>query len=85
MAVAAPEWLTRHGGGLRLGPDGLSWFVLLDGEPQYQLVPRPAVGKYWCEVTQTINGRLIESPGTYASADEAVAGGLEALRKALGW
>jgi hypothetical protein len=85
MAVTVPEWLTRHGGTLGQGSDGRTWFALIDGEPQYRLVPVPAGGKHSCQVTQTINGRRLDRGGVYASVDEALAGGLEDLRKALGW
>jgi hypothetical protein len=85
MAVTAPDWLTRHGGTLRPGYDARSWAVLFDGEPQYLLIPKPAGGKFTCEVMQTINGRRLDSGGIYPTADDAVRGGLEDLRKTLGW
>ena len=85
MAVTTPEWLTRHGGSLRPDYDGHSWLVMFEGGPQYLLTPIPASGKYYCQVLQTINGKHLESSGTYPSADEALAGGLEDLRKSLGW
>jgi hypothetical protein len=84
-SVTAPEWLTRRGGVLRESTAGGRWLVLLDGEPQYRLAPVPAAGKWSCEVTQTINGRRLDSGGTYPSLDEALRGGLEDLRQALGW
>jgi hypothetical protein len=58
---------------------------MLEDKPQYLLTPVPVAGKYGCEVRQTVNGRRLESAGTYASADAALSGGLEDLRKALGW
>jgi hypothetical protein len=85
MAVSTPEWLTKHDGSLRAGPDGVSWVVVFDQQPQYVLKPVPAAGQYSCQVMQSINGRYLESGGTYPSAEEAVKGGLEDLRKALGW
>lgn len=85
MAVTAPEWLTRHDGSLRPNYDGRSWLVVFEGGPQYQLIPIPAAGKHNCQVLQTINGKHLESGGTYPSVVEALAGGLEDLRKALGW
>jgi hypothetical protein len=86
MAVTAPDWLTRRGGTMREGPVGPGWFVLFDGGPQYELKPIPTAGKHSCQVMQTINGRYLESSGgTYPSAEDAVRGGLEDLRKALGW
>jgi hypothetical protein len=59
--------------------------IFFDGQPQYFVLPRPAGGKFGREVTQTINGKRLESGATYATAEEAVKGGLEDLRKALGW
>jgi hypothetical protein len=85
MAVTVPDWLSKHGATLGQGTDGRTWFVLLDGEPQYRLVPIPADGKHSCQVTQTINGRRLDRGGVYPSADEALRGGLEDLRQALGW
>jgi hypothetical protein len=85
MAVTVPEWLTRHGCTLGQASDGRTWFVYLDGEPQYRLVPVPADGKHACQVTQTINGRRLDRGGVRATVDAALAGGLEDLRQALGW
>jgi hypothetical protein len=82
--VTAPEWLTRHGGAVRPAV-GHGHAVLIDGAPQYLLVPTPATGKFGCKVEQTINGRRLDSGATYATEDDAVRGGLEDLRKALGW
>jgi len=85
MALTAPQWLTKHGCGLRPNPDGVSWSVLFGNEPQYVLIPLPAAGKYACKVTQTINGKHLGSGAVYSSAEDALRGGLEDLRKALGW
>jgi hypothetical protein len=85
MAIATPEWLTRHGGELRPVSDGKSWVVMLEGKPQYLLTPIPAAGKYTCEVRQTVNGRRLESGAVYPSPEAALRGGLEDLRRALGW
>jgi hypothetical protein len=85
MNVTAPEWLTRRGGELRQCPDGRSWAVLLNGQPQYLLASIPVAGKHGCIVEQTVNGKRLESKNTYASEEEALRGGLEDLRKALGW
>ena len=62
-----------------------AWFVLFGDEPQYRLAPTPVVGKYGCQIEQTNNGRRLDSKDTYPTPEEAVRGGLEALRKALGW
>jgi hypothetical protein len=85
MAVTIPDWLSKHGGDLRGTPDGKAYAVFLDGEPQYVVVAVPAAGKYGTEVKQSVNGKRFESGATYPTAEEAVRGGLEDLRKALGW
>jgi hypothetical protein len=64
---------------------GKSWLVMLDHKPQYLLVPVPLKGQHGCCVTETINGRRLDGGGTYPSVEDAVRGGLEDLRKALGW
>ena len=46
MSVVVPQWLTLRGGDLRETSKGKTWVVLLDGEPQYRLVPMPAAGKF---------------------------------------
>lgn len=83
MALTTPEWLARHGGELRA--EKTSWVVFFDRAPQYRLTPLPVAGKFGCEVMQTINGKRVESGGTYATMEDAIRGGLEDLRKALGW
>jgi hypothetical protein len=85
MALVCPEWLSLRGGTLKLAPDGQTWFVAFDGGPQYALQPVPVQGKFGCLIKQTINGRRIESAGTYPTPEEALHGGLEDLRKSLGW
>ena len=85
MPLTTPDWLAKHDGELRPSSAGPYWLVLLDGEPQYRLTPVPAAGKYSCQVMQTVNGRRLDSGGTYPTREEALQGGLEDLRKALGW
>jgi hypothetical protein len=85
MAVTTPEWLTNHGGELRLGKIGGSASVSFAGQMQYVLWPVPAKGQFSCRVTETINGKRLESATTYPSMEDALRGGLEDLRKALGW
>lgn len=80
-----PEWLSKRGGGLKLASDGRTWYVMLNGTPQYSLVPAPVEGKFGCTVKETINGEPVESKSVAATADEALQAGLEDLRKALGW
>lgn len=83
--VATPDWLAKRGGVLQPSTKEGTWLVLLENSPQYRLVPVPAAGRYACDVTQTVNGRRLEGSGTYPSIEEAIRGGLEDLRKALGW
>jgi hypothetical protein len=83
--VATPDWLAKRGGVLEPSATGGASLVLLENSPQYRLVPVPAAGKYGCAVTQTVNGRRLEGGGTYPSIEDAIRGGLEDLRKVLGW
>jgi hypothetical protein len=85
MAVTAPDWLVKRGGSLMSGPYGEELFMMFQGEPQYKLAPVPVAGKYGCAITQTINGKPIPSTARADTADAALQGGLEDLRKALGW
>jgi len=85
VSIATPDWLRTRGGEIRGSKDAHSWTVYLRGEPNYMIEPLPAQGKFCCRVTQTNNGRRFESTNTYASKDAAAHGGLDDLRKALGW
>jgi hypothetical protein len=85
MAVTAPEWLVKRGGSLEPGAYGEVWLVMFQGGPQYKLAPVPVAGKYGCAITQTINGKPIPCAARADTSDAAVQGGLEDLRKALGW
>ena len=85
MPLTAPEWLTRRDGTLRQCPDGQSWAVILDDHPQYFLRAIPVAGKFGSQVEETINGKRLESKTIYATENEALRGGLEDLRKVLGW
>lgn len=85
MTVTAPDWLVKHGGEFRRAGDGTTWVVRFDSEPQYLLRPIPTQGKHGCEIEQTINGRRLDSPATHATSDDALRGGLDALRQVLGW
>ena len=85
MSVSTPDWLTLHGGELKQSKDGRSITVYMNGQPQYLLIPVPAGGKHACRVSQTVNGKRLDSGATFASHDEALRGGLDDLRKALGW
>jgi hypothetical protein len=83
--MTTPDWLTQRGGSINLGSDGKTWFVLFSGQPNYSLCAVPVAGKFGCTIRQTINGQRIECAATFATQDEAIGGGLEELRKALGW
>jgi hypothetical protein len=85
VAISAPEWLKKRDGELRLSNDQRYWVVYLSKEPQYLLRPLPTGGKHGVEVEQSINGRRLESKATYPTEEDAIRGGLEDLRKALGW
>ena len=85
MALASPEWLMRRGGAIKLGSDGKTWFVMLNDQPQFALTVVPVGGRFGSAIKQTNNGHRIESAGVQASPEEAIAGGLEDLRKSLGW
>ena len=85
MALLRPDWLTRRGGDLKLSSDGYTWLVMFDRGPQYALEPVPVQGKFGCVIKQTINGKRLDKGGVYPTADDAVRGGLEDLRQALGW
>jgi hypothetical protein len=54
-------------------------------QPKYLHTPLPLGGRFGSKVTQTINVTRLDCGGTYATTEEAVQGGLEDLRKALGW
>jgi hypothetical protein len=83
--MQAPDWLTQHGASLKLGSDRKTWYVLFGPKPQYALLPLPAENRFECCTRQTINGELIPSTALYASSEEALRGGLDELRKYLGW
>ncbi len=83
--MTAPQWLSNRGGALKLGSDGKTWFVVFADRPNYALNTVPAGGKFGCHIKQTINGRRIDCNTTFAGPDEALRGGLEDLRKFLGW
>ena len=85
MALACPDWLAQRGGDLKLASDGHTWLVMFDRGPQYAVEPVPVRGKFGPVIKQTINGKRVECTGTYPSEEDAVRGGLEDLRKALGW
>jgi hypothetical protein len=85
MTLTSPDWLARRGGSLCPSADGQAWIVLLDQQPHYRLVPVPVAGKYGCQVTQTVSGKRLDSGAAFDTLEDSLRGGLEDLRKALGW
>lgn len=85
FSIPTPDWLAQHGGELRLAKDCLSASVYFAGQLQYVLVPTPAGGKHACRVTETFNGRRLDSDGVWDTRQAAFQGGLEQLRAKLGW
>jgi hypothetical protein len=85
MTITAPDWLTRHGGSLKLASDGGTWFVMVEGEPVYSVTERPVADKFGCSIRLTNSGKPIESQSTAPDPAGAVSAGLEDLRKYLGW
>jgi hypothetical protein len=85
MALTAPEWLTRRGGGVQYASDKRTWFVLFSDQPQYALVPVPVGGQFGCAIRQTNTGKTVESTSKAPTAEAALQAGLEDLRKVLGW
>jgi hypothetical protein len=84
--MTVPDWLQARGGALRSGVHPETTFVMLEGHPLYKLEVRPAVGKFACAVSSTVNGKRHDDPKiTYPDAAAALAGGLDQLRNALGW
>ncbi|MFO0929226.1 MAG: hypothetical protein U0736_19750 [Gemmataceae bacterium] len=83
--VPTPDWLAQHGGELRFGREAASCSVYFAGQLQYVLLPVPARGKYACHVSETVNGRRLESDKTYPTLIDAYRGGLDDLREKLGW
>lgn len=83
--ASIPQWLTKRGAEVKTGRDGQVWTIYFAGQPQYLVEPLPAKGKFTCRVLQTINGKRYDKGGVYATGEEAIQGGLEDLREALGW
>jgi hypothetical protein len=81
-----PDWLALRGGAIQRDIRPETRFVMIGGEPLYKLEVCPAMGRFACAVIKSVNGqRLNNVSATYASFDEALAGGLEQLRAKLGW
>jgi hypothetical protein len=80
-----PDWLRLRDGSLKPGVRDQIVYVMVGDRPDYRLDVRPAGGTFTCAVTQTVNGRRLDDPTTYPTADAALAGGLDQLRAKLGW
>lgn len=81
-----PDWLQRRDGSLKTGLRPETVFVLIGGQPLYRLDVRPAAGRFTCAVSCTVSGKRLDDPkAVYPTPAEALAGGLEQLRNALGW
>ena len=85
MAVTVPDWLKQRGGTLKLASDGQTWYVRLNPMLQYAVAPKPVADRFGCSIKQTNNGKTVDCQRAAATAEEAVAEGLEELRKYLGW
>ena len=83
--IPSPDWLAQHGAELRGNADGRSFTVYFGATLEYVLNIVPAEGQVTCKVKQTINGRHLESGAVHPTVEEALQGGLEDLRRALGW
>src|SRR5262245_14365677 len=85
MTLQAPDWLTQRGGDLKRGSDGVTWYVYFGADPEYALRAVPVGQKFGCTIRQTINGKRLDNAEVYSGPEEAIRGGLEQLRKLLGW
>ena len=83
--MTTPDWLAARDGALANGLSDRTWNVTISGEPQYRLDTLPAKGQSTCAIVQTNNSRRLDGGKIYATADAALAGGLEELRTFLGW
>jgi|DewCreStandDraft_4_1066084.scaffolds.fasta_scaffold205421_2 hypothetical protein len=85
MRVETPEWLSRRVGQLKAGVTSNSWLVLVGDSPIFRIEARPAKGRFTYYLTETTNGRTWAGESTFATSEEALRQGLEALRDRLGW
>ena len=85
-ATTTPDWLSKRDGLLKPGLRDYITHVMISAEPNYRVEVRPGGGRFVCAVTQTVNGKRLDDGTTvYATAADALAGGLEQLRDRLGW
>lgn len=91
MTATTPEWLARRGAelkprtGFATWDSGPTFIVVIPGGPQYLLAVVPVAGKFGCRVTQANNGKRLDGGASHANPEQALQGGLEDLRQALGW
>ena len=85
LTMTPPDWLHIRDGSLRAGLNDRTWLVMLNEQPQYKLLIGPAGGAFTCALTQTNNGKRLDSGVKYPSRDSALRGGLQELRTKLGW
>jgi hypothetical protein len=84
-APAVPDWLKSHDGDVRPSKDGHTLWIYLIGEPLYLIEPLPAAGQFSCRVTLTNNGQRVDAKGPFRTRLDAFQGGLDELRRWLGW
>ncbi len=80
-----PEWLSKRDGGVVFGLNNQTMVVTLNGHPLYRLSVVPAAGKFTCAIMQSNNAKRLDANNSYDSVTAALEGGLEELRKKLGW
>jgi hypothetical protein len=85
LTVEVPDWLKARDGDLRLSKDGHTLWVYFAGDPHYLVEPLPACGQFAARVTQTENGKRVDAKGPFPTRDAAFRGGLDELRRWLGW
>ncbi len=83
--TTSPDWLVRHGCALRPGLNGSRWLIMMGDSPQYTLSIVPAKGTYSCAISQSVNGKRVDSDKVWPTAEGALEGGLDDLRAHLGW
>jgi len=84
--MTTPDWLTQRDGALRPGLNPSIRLVMLSGHPQYKLMVVPSQGQFACAITQTVNGKRLDSgAAVQPTIEAALTTGLEELRVKLGW
>lgn len=83
--TTTPDWLKQREGELKPSKDAQSCAVFIGGQMYYVLLAVPAKGKFTCRISQTNNGKRLDVGKTYDGVNQALSGGLDELREALGW